>query len=66
MLVLSRKLNERIVIGDNIVITLVDVGHNKARIGIEAPKDMRVDREEVAKLRAAGIPPSTHPDRIET
>jgi carbon storage regulator len=37
MLVLSRKRDERIVIGDNIVITVVDVRGDKVRLGIEAP-----------------------------
>lgn len=47
MLVLTRRLNERIFIGDNIVITLVDIDRGKVRIGIDAPNDLRVDREEV-------------------
>ena len=48
MLVLSRKLGERIVIGDGIVVTLVKVGPNQARLGIEAPRDVKVYREELA------------------
>lgn len=51
MLVLTRRLNERIFIGDNIVITLVDIDRGKVRIGIEAPSDLRVDREEIRKAR---------------
>ena len=47
MLVLTRRLNERIFIGDNIIITLVDIDRGKVRIGIDAPNDLRVDREEV-------------------
>lgn len=47
MLVLSRKKNERIVINDNIVITVVEVRGDKVRLGIEAPKDVPVHREEV-------------------
>ncbi len=47
MLVLSRKKNESIVIGDNIVITVVDVRGDKVRLGIEAPKDVPVHRREV-------------------
>lgn len=49
MLVLSRKANEKIVIGDDIVICLVEVRGDKARIGIEAPKEVPVHREEVYK-----------------
>lgn len=47
MLVLSRKRNESIVINDNIVVTIVDVRGDKVRIGIEAPRDVSVHREEV-------------------
>lgn len=49
MLVLSRKKNERIVIGENIVITIVEIRGDKLRIGIDAPKDIPVDRDEVRK-----------------
>ena len=48
MLVLSRKLGEKIVIGDNIVITVVKIDRNQIRIGIEAPQDVPVYREEIA------------------
>jgi carbon storage regulator len=47
VLVLSRKVDERIVIGDNVVITVVDVRGNKVRLGIEAPTDIPVHRQEV-------------------
>ena len=47
MLVLSRHEQERIIIGGNIVITVVEIRGDKCRIGIEAPRDVRVDREEV-------------------
>jgi carbon storage regulator len=48
MLVLSRKLGERIVIGDNIVLTVVKIDRNQIRIGIDAPHDVAVFREEIA------------------
>jgi carbon storage regulator len=51
MLVLSRKLGEKIVIGDNIVITVVKIDRNQIRIGIEAPQQVPVYREEIAPLR---------------
>ncbi len=57
MLVLSRKLGEKIVIGDNIVITVVKIDRNQIRIGIEAPQEVPVYREEIA--------PTPHP-RVET
>jgi carbon storage regulator len=56
MLVLSRKVNETIIINDNIVITVVDIRGDKVRLGIEAPKDVPVHRQEVydAIKRAEG------------
>ena len=47
MLVLSRKKNESIVINDNVVVTVVEVRGDKVRIGIEAPRDVTVHRQEV-------------------
>jgi len=53
MLVLSRKKNERIMIGDDIILMVVEIRGDKIKIGIEAPASVAVDREEVreAKLR---------------
>ncbi len=47
MLVLSRKLNEKIVINGNIVVTIVKIDRNQVRIGIEAPGEVGVYREEI-------------------
>jgi carbon storage regulator len=47
MLVLSRQCDESIVIGDNIVITVVDVRGDRVRLGINAPIDIPVHRREV-------------------
>lgn len=47
MLVLSRKKNERIVIGENIVLTVVEVRGDRVRLGIEAPQDVPIHRSEV-------------------
>jgi len=47
MLVLSRKWNESIVIGDDIVVTVVEIQGDKVRLGIEAPRDVPVHRSEV-------------------
>lgn len=47
MLVLSRHRDESIMIGDNIVITIVDIRGDKVRLGIEAPSDIPVHRQEV-------------------
>ena len=47
MLVLSRQRDESIIIGDNIVVTIVDIRGDKVRLGIEAPRDIPVHRQEV-------------------
>jgi carbon storage regulator len=47
MLVLSRKPMERIYIGDSVVVTVLEIRGNKARIGIDAPKDLHVVRSEL-------------------
>ena len=47
MLVLSRKPDEQIVIGDGIIVTVVEIRGDKVRLGIEAPRDVSVHRQEV-------------------
>lgn len=47
MLVLSRKKNESIIIGDNISIVVVEIRGDKVRLGIEAPREVSVHRNEV-------------------
>ena len=48
MLVLNRKVDEKIQIGDNVTITLLSIRGGVARLGIDAPKDVPVHRKEVA------------------
>lgn len=48
VLVLSRKVGQRILIGDKIAVTVVKVGHGGVRIGVEAPPELAVVREELA------------------
>ena len=50
MLVLSRKKNEKVFIGDDIVVTVVEIKGDKVRIGFEAPREVPVHREEVYHL----------------
>lgn len=63
MLVLSRQRDESIVIGDNIVVTIVDIRGDKVRLGIEAPTEIPVHRREVFEaiqrenLRASQLDP---------
>jgi carbon storage regulator len=58
MLILTRRPNESLVIGQNITITVLGIHGNQVRLGIEAPKDVVVDRAEVhhRKLREAAAP----------
>ena len=47
MLVLSRRVRERIKLGDSIVVTVIRVGGDRVRLGIEAPPQIKVLREEL-------------------
>jgi carbon storage regulator len=47
MLVLSRRVGERLLIGDDIVVTVIEVRSDGVRLGIEAPREVRVHRAEV-------------------
>ncbi len=58
MLVLSRKLGEKIVIGDSIVLTVVKIDRNQIRLGIEAPANVAIYREEIAPNRGDQLNPS--------
>jgi len=63
MLVLSRQRDESIVIGDNVIVTIVDVRGDRVRLGIDAPREVSVHRREVydaiqrENLQAAQIQP---------
>lgn len=61
MLVLSRKEAERIRLGEEIVITVVRIGGDKVRLGIEAPKDMLVLRDELQPFEKQGVPAAVRP-----
>jgi carbon storage regulator len=68
MLVLSRQRDESIIIGDNIVVTIVDVRGDKVRLGIQAPTEIPVHRQEVYEAiqrenqRAAKLQPNETKD----
>ena len=47
MLILTRRVGETIVIGDNIFVTVLGVKGNQVRIGVNAPAELSVDREEI-------------------
>ena len=53
MLILSRKKNEQTFIGPDIVVTILKVNGNRVKLGIEAPKEVAIDREENTKRKSA-------------
>lgn len=70
MLILTRRVGESVVIGDNISITILGVKGNQVRVGVKAPKDVSVHREEIferikrendpdATAAASGTPQAT-------
>jgi carbon storage regulator len=65
MLVLSRKLGEKIFIGDNICITVVDIDRGKIRLGIDAPRDVPIYRQELLPLKA-GVEGATPAQSADT
>jgi carbon storage regulator len=64
MLVLSRKLNESIIIGDNVRIKIVGVRGNQIRLGIEAPDSVKIFREEILEEPTNGRPEPIGQDRL--
>jgi carbon storage regulator len=63
MLVLSRKVGERILIGNNIAVTVVRLGPGIVRLGVEAPQDLAIVREEI-KGTGRDVKP-TEPAEVE-
>lgn len=65
MLVLSRKLGEKICIGDNICITVVDIDRGKIRLGIDAPRNVPIFRQELLPVNPAAAPAAAAPAQAE-
>ena len=66
MLVLSREKGERIMIGPDIVVTIVEVRGDKVRIGIDAPRNINVHREEIYDAINPDSPIKRRPKRVVT
>ena len=47
MLILSRKAGQKIIINDNIIVSILDTGNGNVKIGIEAPPEAKIYREEI-------------------
>lgn len=60
MLVLTRKVGEKICIGDDITITVVEIDRGKVRLGFEAPREVQIMRSELLGRDEAESP---HPDK---
>ncbi len=58
MLILSRKVGERVVIGQDISITILRVKGNQVRLGVDAPKNIAVQREEVSGRAKSEVVPA--------
>lgn len=62
MLVLSRKVNDRIIIRDDIVVTVISIDGHRVRLGIEAPPNVSVHRQEIYERLKQGEEPK-HGDK---
>jgi carbon storage regulator len=66
MLILSRKVNERVVIGDEITVSIIEIRGDQVRLGVNAPKTVKVFRQEIydeirAENQAAAAPSAIPP-----
>ena len=61
MLILTRRVGETVVIGENITVTILAVNGSQVRIGIKAPKEITVDREEIAERKKHDRFPNINP-----
>jgi len=63
MLVLSRKIGERVCIGQNVLLTIVVLKNGQVRLGFETPEDVAIDREEIRQRLSQSIAKATPDER---
>ena len=67
MLVLSRQRDESIRIGENVVVTVVDIRGDKVRLGFEAPREIQIHRQEVYdKIKGNKVPHDPQEENFES
>ena len=66
MLILTRRVGETVVVGDNILVTVLGFKGNQVRLGIEAPSDVSVHREEIFNRLQLDEENEGHEDNIDT
>lgn len=64
MLILTRRVGESVIVADNIMITVLGVKGNQVRIGVDAPKDVAVHREEIFERIQGVKPPAQSDDQL--
>ena len=66
MLVLTRRLGESITIGENVRVVIVDIDGNQVKLGIEAPREISIYREELyEKINGHAFPPIDSKKKVE-
>ena len=55
MLILTRRINESLIIGDNVTVTILGLKGNQVRIGVDAPRDVAVHRQELAQKQESAV-----------
>lgn len=63
MLILTRRIGETLCIGEDIKLTVFGIKGNQVRFGIDAPKEVRIDREEIRERKNQGLPAPRHEPR---
>ncbi len=63
MLILTRRVQEALMIGDNVTVTVLSVKGNQVRLGIDAPRDVEVHREEIYHRVKSGVPQDQPQDK---